>query len=145
MYVCLSKNGKQKFFRVHRLVYEAFYVRIPKGMQVNHINEVKSDNRLENLNLMTPKENCNYGTRTERVAEKRKGMKHTEEAKNKISEANSKSVLQIDKNTNEVIAEFPSLTEVERQFGFSDSSISKCCLGKQNTAHGYKWQFKPTT
>ena len=58
--VGLWKNGG-KWYQVHRLVYEAFVGDIPKGMQVNHINEIKSDNRLENLNLMTPKENTNWG------------------------------------------------------------------------------------
>ena len=71
LYVGLWKNGKQKYFSVHRLEYEAFYGEIPKGMQVNHINEIKTDNRLENLNLMTPKENTNWGTAIQRRAEKK--------------------------------------------------------------------------
>ena len=68
MYVGLCKNGKVKFFKVHRLIYEAFYGEIPNGMQVNHINEIKADNRLSNLNLMTRKENINFGTGIERRA-----------------------------------------------------------------------------
>lgn len=141
MYVGLCKNGKVKYFKVHRLVAEAFYGEIPKGMQVNHINEIKTDNRLENLNLMTPKENCNWGTRNKRVAEKATNGKC------------SKPVLQIDKTTNEVIAEFPSLREVGRQLGFDNSTISMCCKGgyfckKRNKwvnasqAYGFKWEFK---
>ena len=126
----MKENGKVKFFKVHRLVYEAFYGEIPNGMQVNHINEIKTDNRLENLNLMTPKENCNYGTRLERILKKTTNGKC------------SNPVFQIDKTNNEVITEFPSLREVERQLGISNSSISKCCLGKRNTAGGFKWQFK---
>lgn len=151
--VGLYKNGVQKWYLVHRLVYEAFYGEIPNGMQVNHINEIKTDNRLENLNLMTPKENINWGSRNERVAEKNKGKHHTEEAKNKISEANSKPVLQIDKNTNEVIEEFPSTIEVERQLGFANTHISACCNGGYfckgrnkwvniSQAHGFKWKYK---
>ena len=66
--VRLCKNGKQKFFQIHRLVYETFVGKIPDDMQCNHINEKKDDNRLENLNLMTPKENSNWGTRNERIA-----------------------------------------------------------------------------
>ena len=52
---------------VHTLVYSAFYGEIPKGMQINHKNEVKSDNRIENLELVTPKENCNYGNRNRKI------------------------------------------------------------------------------
>ena len=66
VYVFLKRT---KGYRVHRLVYEAFIGPIPDGMQVNHIDEDKSNNRLDNLNLMTPKENCNYGTGIERRAE----------------------------------------------------------------------------
>ena len=121
--VGLWKNRKVKYLRVHRLVYEAFVGDIPKGTQVNHINEIKSDNRLENLNLMTPKENSNWGSRNERIAEKK-----------------IKSVLQMDK-TNKIIAEFPSINEVERQLGINQSNISMCCNGKRNTAGGFKWQY----
>ena len=46
--VYLYKDGKLKGFKVHRLVWEAFNGPIPEGMQVNHLNEDKTDNRLEN-------------------------------------------------------------------------------------------------
>lgn len=73
----------------------------------------------------------NYGTARERMI---KGLiNHSKK---------SKPVLQIDKNTNEVIAEFPSIKEVERQLGYFHSNISKCCNGKIKSAYGYKWSFK---
>ena len=130
LYVGLWKNGKQKYFSVHRLEYEAFYGEIPKGMQVNHINEIKTDNRLENLNLMTPKENINWGTAIQRRAEKKTNGK------------GSKPVLQIDQLTDTIIAEFPSIKEVQRQLGLNQPNISRCCNGKQKTCGGYKWKFK---
>lgn len=123
--VILCKNGYIKNYFVHRLEYEAFYGEIPDGMQVNHINEIKSDNRLENLNLMTPKENMNWGTRTKRVAEKRR-----------------KCVLKIDKVTNEIIAEFRSMNEASKTIGLSYTNISACCRGEQKTSGGFKWQYK---
>lgn len=46
--------------KVHRLVAAAFIGPIPEGMQVNHINGVKSDNRLENLEIVTPAENIRH-------------------------------------------------------------------------------------
>ena len=54
-----DNDGKMKKYLVHRIVYEAVSgAPIPEGMQVNHINEDKTDNRFfENLNLMTPKQN----------------------------------------------------------------------------------------
>lgn len=141
--IILSKNGKQKSFQIHRLVYETFVGEIPDGMQCNHINEIKTDNRLENLNLMSPKENSNWGTRNERIGETKKGMKLSEETKNKMKNHPNKSkiILQIDLNGN-IIADFPSLCEVERQFGYERASVSRCCLGKQKTSYGYKWRYK---
>ncbi len=141
--VRLCKNGKQKFFQIHRLVYETFVGKIPDDMQCNHINEKKDDNRLENLNLMTPKENSNWGTRNERISEAKKGMKLSEETKNKMKNHPNKSkiILQIELNGN-IIADFHSLCEVQRQLGYEKASVSRCCLGKQKTAYGYKWQYK---
>lgn len=62
------KNGKQKSFYVHRLVAETFIGPIPKGEVVNHLNENKLDNRLENLEICTVTQNNNHGTRNERIA-----------------------------------------------------------------------------
>lgn len=52
---------------VHTLVYSAFNGEVPKGYQINHINEIKTDNSIDNLELLTPKDNCNHGTRNSRI------------------------------------------------------------------------------
>lgn len=85
-----------------------------------------------------------------KISKAKKGKHHSEEIKKKMSEAKkgipniklSKPVLQIDMITNEIIAEFPSIREIERQFGFLHSNISKCCNGKQKSAYGFKWKYK---
>ena len=129
LFVCLWKNGKLKYFRIHRLVAQAF-IQNPNNLpQVNHKNEMKVDNRVENLEYCDAKYNINYGTRNERIAEKTTNGKL------------SKQVLQMDK-TNKIIAEYPSLREVQRQLGINNAHISQCCNGKQNTAGGYKWKYK---
>lgn len=66
--VNLSVQQKVKTCKVYRLVWETFNGPIPDGMHCNHINEIKTDCRLENLNLMTARENNRWGTRTERAA-----------------------------------------------------------------------------
>ena len=66
--VCLKcTDGKKREFLWHRVIWYMFNGEIPDGYQINHINEIKTDNRLCNLELATPKENSNYGTRTERI------------------------------------------------------------------------------
>jgi hypothetical protein len=48
---------KGKFHFVHRMVWESVHGPIPEGMVINHINGVKSDNRIENLEVCTHSEN----------------------------------------------------------------------------------------
>lgn len=71
--VNLCKNGKKKQYLVHRLVVAAFIGKIPKGMQINHKDENRANNHLNNLEICTPAYNCNYGTRIERIRKKRRG------------------------------------------------------------------------
>ena len=56
--VCLSKNGKDKHYRVATLVYEAFLGPIPEGLEIDHINGIRTDNRLENLRAVSHRANC---------------------------------------------------------------------------------------
>lgn len=122
--VGLFKNSIRKMYLVHRLVWEAFNGHIPEGLQVNHINEVKTDNRLSNLNLMTAKENTNWGSRNER-----------------ISKNCSKPVLQFTLD-NILVKEFLSIIQIERELGFSCGNIVNCCKGRYKTAYGYIWRYK---
>lgn len=129
--ICLYDNdGKMKFYQHHRVVYESVTSQpIPEGMQVNHINENKTDNRFENLNLMTPKDNANWGTRNERAAKVR--INHP---------LRSKQVEQYDKNGN-LIQVWPSASEVERQLSYDQGHISKCCRGELKSAYGFIWKY----
>lgn len=78
------------------------------------------------------------------------GKHHTDTTKEKISKNNSVPVLQIDKNTNEIINEFPSIAAAERHFGVKqgNSTIIYICKDKQKsgkklkTWRGYKWKYK---
>lgn len=135
--VTLSKDGKRKQSGINRLVAIAF-IPIPEELkhipieqlQVNHKDEDKTNNCVWNLEWCDCQYNSNYGTRNKRMSEANTNGKC------------SKSVLQINKNTNEVLGEFPSTMEVQRQLGFKNSHISACCRGEENTAYGYKWQYK---
>ena len=130
LFVILHKTGKRKKHLVSRLVWSAFNGPIPAGMQINHINEDKTDNRLENLNLMTPKENVNWGTRSKRVGDSLLNRSDS-----------SKTVLQFTLD-GKFVKEWPSLGEIKRKLGLEKSNVSLCCLGKYSTAYGFKWAYK---
>lgn len=124
LYVRLSKNGITKNFYVHRLVYEAFNGAIPDGYEVNHINEIKTDNRYpENLNLLTPKENCNYGSRNK-----------------KLSSLFGFRLYQLTLD-DELVKEWSSSREAGRH-GFDQGHVVDCCNGKRKTHKGFKWVKK---
>ena len=69
--VC-NDEGIKKHMRVHRLVYMAHKGVIPEGMQINHKDENKANNCIDNLELMTNKENSSYGTRNARISKSMK-------------------------------------------------------------------------
>ena len=69
--VC-NDEGIKKHMRVHRLVYMAHKGAITEGMQINHKDENKANNCIDNLELMTNKENSSYGTRNARISQSMK-------------------------------------------------------------------------
>ena len=122
--ISLSKGGKKYKCYLHRLVAETFIPNPDNLSQVNHKDEDKTNNCVSNLEWITPKDNCNYGTRNER-----QGLGH------------SKPIEQYDLEGN-FIKEWDSAAQIERDLGFNHSNISKCCLGRYNVAYNYKWKFK---
>ena len=70
--VVYNDMGVKKHMKVHRLVYMAHVGVIPNGLQVNHKDENKTNNCIDNLELMTNKENCSYGTRNARISKSMK-------------------------------------------------------------------------
>lgn len=89
LFVSLCKEGKRKPFLIHRLVVQTFIGEIPKGLIVNHKDENKQNNNVDNLEIVTQKYNLNYGTRNERAGKKisaaLKGKKRSLETCAKIS------------------------------------------------------------
>lgn len=82
-YTCISlcdKDHNKKQYRVHQLVAKAFIPNPNNLPMINHKNEIKNDNRVENLEWVTAKQNSSYGTRPERISEKLKGVPKSKEA-----------------------------------------------------------------
>ena len=125
--VCLSKNDKQHNGIVHRMVAQAFIDNPNDFPQINHINEDKSDNRVENLEWCDCLHNNNHGTRNTRISKSKRNTK-------------CKTVIQMDLQGN-VIREWVSLNEVMRVLGFNAAFVARCCHGVKPTAYGYKWQY----
>lgn len=130
-YVCLWKNKKETKGLIHRLVAETFISNPHNLPQVNHINEDKTDNRIENLEWCDCKYNSNYGTRGERIS------------KNKMSDKHplSKHILQYTKD-GQFVKEWCCAYDAMRELNINQSSITKCCKDKLKTSGGFVWKYK---
>lgn len=125
-HVILAKDGRNKSFLVHRLVAKAFIPTNDEHLTVNHIDEDKLNNRVENL------EWCSMGSNI---------RKYQENHPNKVGRPeNLTPVHQFDLKGN-LVKVWVSVADAHRTLNFSTWSISQCCIGKRKTAHGYKWRY----
>lgn len=113
--VLLYNNGNRKMISVHRIVAEAFLSNHNNCSQVNHINGIKTDNRVENLEWCTPQQNVIHAHKTGLIPLKI----YTSEEKKALSESKMKKVV----NTNSGFI-YNSMTEAAFDFNISLSQIS---------------------
>ena len=124
-----DRNGNMKKFKIHRLVADAFIpytglnpdgTEIKGRVEVNHKSEIKTDNRVENLEWCDRRYNNNYGTHNERVGR-----------------AQRKRILCIE--TNEI---FFGMKEIYEKYKIPSSNIIEICnCGKQKSAKGLHFRY----
>lgn len=132
--VCLRKNGKTIGRYIHRLVYDAFIGDLPEweigaenNMEINHIDEDKTNNCVWNLELVTHKQNANYGTRNKRSSEKNSIP---------INQFTLQGVL---------VKKWNKFRDLSK-YGFNRKSVAYCCKHNfkfkgNNVYRGYIWEY----
>lgn len=155
--VCL--NGK--FYRLHRVIATAF-IPNPEGKPcIDHINAIRTDNRIENLRWVTHKENMNNpinrdfqkanslgrkqsSATIEKRISKLRGKKRTKEQRvalrQSLIEKKGRSVSQYDLN-HKLIATYPSISTAHEHTGITASLIHACCNNRQKTSGGFIWEY----
>lgn len=134
-------EGKTKIYKMHILKAKAF-IYGPNPLDatlVRHLNDVKTDNRLENLA---------FGTRSNNAQDAIKNSRYNYEAavRGGIKGGKINGAIRAKKTSKPVRCLETGITylsayEVERQIGISNSKINLCCNGKRHTAGGYHWEF----
>lgn len=119
LHVTLTKNSKCKCFAVHKIVALVFVFNPYKFYWINHKNEIKTDNRAENLEWCTARYNNHYGTAESKNFKPVIG----------ISIADGKEY------------KFDSIKQASENMGINASNIGSCCKGYRQTAGGYKWKY----
>lgn len=121
--VALCKEGKQKTFKVHRLVAQAFLDNPNNLPQVNHRDEDKTNNCVNNLEYCDSKYNINYGNHNEKMAKSK-----------------SIPILQFTLD-DEFVRRWDGIRQVERELGISHNLICSCLKGRYKTAGNFRWCY----
>lgn len=123
--VNLYKDRKIKTLHIHRLVAEAFIPNPDNLPVINHKDENRENNYVENLEWCTHAYNLSYNGTRERIAQKTR-----------------KPILQLDKQGN-VIKKWDSVSKASEYFGYTagTSHIIDCLKGRHKTAHGFMWKY----
>ena len=136
----LSKGGKQYKFYVHRLVAKAFVPNVNGYNEVNHIDEVKTNNASDNLEWCTAKYNMNYGN----AAQTRHllidyGTQERKELARQNGKSTARPIVQF-KGERRVNV-YENAHDAERKTGINSSHILEVARGKRKSAGGFQWSY----
>ena len=121
MEVSLFQNNVKSTRKVHRLVAEAFLNNPMMYPEINHKDENRSNNRVDNLEWCSHRYNIDYGSRNQRISKK-----------------NSRPVYQM--HNTYVVKKWPSIRAAASE-GYDSGRISDCCNGKAKHHKGYEWRW----
>lgn len=149
--VILYSAGRRKTIRVHRLVALAFIPNPNSYKEVNHKDENKANNNIENLEWCTRAYNVNYGTARQRAAANISKVKAghwygTGETKRKLAEAAQgntyrRKAVMMCKEDGSPIRIFASIYDAMEATGVNRANIIACCKGRLKHAGEYKWKY----
>lgn len=123
-YVIFYKNGTRKCQKIHRLVAENF-IENPYNLEcVNHKDENKKNNSVNNLEWCTKKYNCNYGKRNQKMSKNKSKYK----------------IIQKDKE-GRIIKIWSNIWDLEHNTSFNKWVIRQCCKNKCKSVYGYCWEY----
>lgn len=105
----------------------------PQGMEINHKDEDKTNNHIDNLELVTKKQNINYGTRNEKAS---KALTNHPKKSKRVAAYNENG---------ELVMVFDSMAEANRN-GYQHSAVSRCCRNcfhreGNNKYKGFVWKY----
>lgn len=152
------KDGSFSSFLLHRVIYFYFKGDIPEDMRANHIDENKLNCSVDNINLLSHQDNCNWGTRNERISKHHTGRKigsPSEETRKKLSQGQKnrfaregeiekyyKPIWQYEDGV--LVGIYKSVKEASEKTGYNQSCISSAsrgCLNRQGNHKLGKYMF----
>ena len=120
----LHKQCKQQTVKIHRLVAEAFIPNPNKLPQVNHKDENKQNNCVDNLEWCTQQYNMSYGS-----------------FRSKVAEGHKKAIIQLTLD-NKFIKRWASAKDASQQLNLHATAITACCKGKSYKTGGFRWKYE---
>lgn len=134
-YLMVGIDGVLK--RVHRIVAETFIPNPEFKPCIDHINTVRTDNRVENLRWVTQRENCNNPLSRKNMSENAPKL-----MLDKFGAEHNRSIqivqLSLDRK---FIKKWDAAMEVQRELGIKQGNISSCCRGRLKQTGGFRWMF----
>lgn len=144
--VNLCKDGKHTTFKLQTLVAKTFQDicgEYKDGLEIDHRNCVRDDNRATNLRLVTRKENQNNHLTIQHFSNAKKGENAPWYGKFGKDNPKSKPIIQYSLNGKK-LAEFDSLSDASNQLNINQGNICHVLKGRYKHTHGYIFRYKTT-